>query len=290
MRLSNNAVQITPKSPLNAGQYLLGGPGALVGYFDFGWAQQLGQIRRRSGSAAGHRLIYPAPVPNTLVECVPNFSEGRDKANVDAIVEAMKMDGVYLLDREMDADHNRCVITLVGDREVIQRPRFAALAKLPTDRSDEAPGRASAHGSGGRDSVHPHRRRHPGGLCGDCAARGRGDLEAIQDSGLSLRGGGADCPSVRTWRTFAAGSLKAFARTLRPTRRASPTSARRRTSNGRRNGCGRAQISGRVQRFPQYGRRGDREEDRQGGALLERRTALREGHGRSGARAWRRSR
>jgi glutamate formiminotransferase len=50
-----------------------------------------------------------------LVECVPNFSEGRDQAKVDAIVAAMKMDGVYLLDREMDADHNRCVITLVGD-------------------------------------------------------------------------------------------------------------------------------------------------------------------------------
>ena len=50
-----------------------------------------------------------------LVECVPNFSEGRDKAKVDAIVEAMKIDGVYLLDREMDPDHNRCVITLVGD-------------------------------------------------------------------------------------------------------------------------------------------------------------------------------
>ncbi len=52
-----------------------------------------------------------------IIECVPNFSEGRDKAKVDAIIEAMKMDGVYLLDREMDADHNRCVITLVGDRE-----------------------------------------------------------------------------------------------------------------------------------------------------------------------------
>src|SRR5579871_6704167 len=50
-----------------------------------------------------------------LVECVPNFSEGRDKGRVDAILEAMKMDGVYLLDREMDADHHRCVITLVGD-------------------------------------------------------------------------------------------------------------------------------------------------------------------------------
>src|SRR3984957_13719138 len=57
---------------------------------------------------------------STLVECVPNFSEGRDKAKVDAILAAMKMDGVYLLDREMDADHNRSVITLVGEREAIQ--------------------------------------------------------------------------------------------------------------------------------------------------------------------------
>src|SRR5438309_5825122 len=32
----------------------------------------------------------------------------------------MKLEGVYLLDREMDADHNRCVITLVGEREAIQ--------------------------------------------------------------------------------------------------------------------------------------------------------------------------
>ena len=51
-------------------------------------------------------------MPNTLVECVPNFSEGRDAAKVDAIVEAMKIPGVYLLDREMDSDHNRCVIAL----------------------------------------------------------------------------------------------------------------------------------------------------------------------------------
>src|SRR5205814_4022160 len=55
----------------------------------------------------------------TLVDYVPNLSEGRDKAKVDAIIEAMKVDGVYLLDREMDADHNRCVITLVGNRNAI---------------------------------------------------------------------------------------------------------------------------------------------------------------------------
>src|SRR5450432_4771102 len=66
---------------------------------------------------------------STLVECVPNFSEGRDKAKVDAIVEAMKIDGVYLLDREMDGDHNRCVITLVGGREAIQEAAIRGVGK-----------------------------------------------------------------------------------------------------------------------------------------------------------------
>ena len=66
---------------------------------------------------------------STLVECVPNFSEGRDKSKVDAIVDAMKVEGVYLLDREMDADHNRCVITLVGEREAIQEAAIRGVGK-----------------------------------------------------------------------------------------------------------------------------------------------------------------
>jgi glutamate formiminotransferase / formiminotetrahydrofolate cyclodeaminase len=68
-------------------------------------------------------------MPSTLVECVPNFSEGRDPAKVDAIVEAMKIPGVYLLDREMDSDHNRCVITLVGEREAIQEAAIRGVGK-----------------------------------------------------------------------------------------------------------------------------------------------------------------
>jgi glutamate formiminotransferase / formiminotetrahydrofolate cyclodeaminase len=66
---------------------------------------------------------------STLVVCVPNFSEGRDKAKVDAIVAAMKMDGVYLLDREMDADHNRSVITLAGERAPIQEAAIRGVGK-----------------------------------------------------------------------------------------------------------------------------------------------------------------
>jgi glutamate formiminotransferase / formiminotetrahydrofolate cyclodeaminase len=66
---------------------------------------------------------------STLVECVPNFSEGRDKSKVDAIVDAMKIPGVYQLDRESDADHNRSVITIVGEREAIQEAAIRGVGK-----------------------------------------------------------------------------------------------------------------------------------------------------------------
>src|SRR5438093_11036786 len=66
---------------------------------------------------------------STLVECVPNFSEGRNKSKVDAIVDAMKVPGVYLLARGMDADHNRCVITLAGEREAVQEAAIRGVGK-----------------------------------------------------------------------------------------------------------------------------------------------------------------
>src|SRR5512143_869527 len=66
----------------------------------------------------------------TLVECVPNFSEGRDAAKVEAIIAAL-LDGpeVHLLDKEMDADHNRCVITLVGSRQHIGEAALRGMGK-----------------------------------------------------------------------------------------------------------------------------------------------------------------
>jgi glutamate formiminotransferase/formiminotetrahydrofolate cyclodeaminase len=55
-----------------------------------------------------------------LVECVPNFSEGRRPEIVDAIIAAALEDShVILLDKEMDADHNRSVVTLVGEPEAV---------------------------------------------------------------------------------------------------------------------------------------------------------------------------
>jgi glutamate formiminotransferase / 5-formyltetrahydrofolate cyclo-ligase len=53
-------------------------------------------------------------VKEQVVECVPNFSEGRDVKRVEAIVAAMRIEGVQLLDLSMDADHNRSVDTIAG--------------------------------------------------------------------------------------------------------------------------------------------------------------------------------
>ena len=61
-----------------------------------------------------------------LVECVPNFSEGRDAAKVNALAEAVRgVPGVALLDRELDADHNRSVLTFAGPPQKLGRARSA---------------------------------------------------------------------------------------------------------------------------------------------------------------------
>jgi len=65
-----------------------------------------------------------------LVECVPNFSEGRDASKVDAIVSAIRaVPGVYVLDRSSDADHNRSVITLAGEPEAVAEAAIRAVGR-----------------------------------------------------------------------------------------------------------------------------------------------------------------
>ena len=61
-----------------------------------------------------------------LVECVPNFSEGRDTAKINAIIDTIQaVPEIVLLDRESDADHNRSVVTFVGRPARSRTLRFA---------------------------------------------------------------------------------------------------------------------------------------------------------------------
>ena len=65
-----------------------------------------------------------------LVECVPNFSEGRDPAKVGAIAAAIgSVAGIFILDRALDPDHNRSVITFVGSLESVGEAALRGVAR-----------------------------------------------------------------------------------------------------------------------------------------------------------------
>lgn len=71
-----------------------------------------------------------------LVECIPNFSEGRDTEVINTLVETAKsVPGVMLLDYSSDASHNRSVFTLVGDPDGIAEAAFR-LCKVASEKID----------------------------------------------------------------------------------------------------------------------------------------------------------
>lgn len=65
-----------------------------------------------------------------LLECVPNFSEGRDAAVIKQITDAIEsVSGVQLLDVDMGADANRTVVTFVGAPEAVVEAAYLGIAK-----------------------------------------------------------------------------------------------------------------------------------------------------------------
>ncbi|HAF67081.1 MAG: glutamate formimidoyltransferase [Bacillota bacterium] len=61
-----------------------------------------------------------------VVECIPNFSEGRDPSFLDEIVKVIKDAGCKVLDASMDASHNRSVVTFVGTPADVEQAAFSA--------------------------------------------------------------------------------------------------------------------------------------------------------------------
>jgi glutamate formiminotransferase / formiminotetrahydrofolate cyclodeaminase len=65
-----------------------------------------------------------------IIECVPNFSEGRDLGVIDKITtEIKKIKGVRLLDVDPGYDTNRTVVTMVGEPEAVMEAAFQAVKK-----------------------------------------------------------------------------------------------------------------------------------------------------------------
>lgn len=65
----------------------------------------------------------------SIIECVPNFSEGVNTERVLAIVRAMQVKGVSLLDWSQDADHNRSVVTIAGSPSAVMEAAVLAAGK-----------------------------------------------------------------------------------------------------------------------------------------------------------------
>ncbi|KKC30460.1 glutamate formiminotransferase [Caldanaerobacter subterraneus subsp. pacificus DSM 12653] len=67
---------------------------------------------------------------NQIIECVPNVSEGRDQEKISELIkEVVSTEGVKLLDYSSDKDHNRTVITFVGDKEGVKEAAFKLIKK-----------------------------------------------------------------------------------------------------------------------------------------------------------------
>ncbi len=63
-----------------------------------------------------------------IIECIPNFSEGRNLATIQALTAAVEsIPGVRLLDRTSDADHHRSVLTFAGDPDAVVEAAFQAI-------------------------------------------------------------------------------------------------------------------------------------------------------------------
>lgn len=66
----------------------------------------------------------------SLIECVPNISEGRDHFKIEAIVAAVRQTpGVFVLDVDPDADHHRTVITFIGEPSAVEAAALNLVAK-----------------------------------------------------------------------------------------------------------------------------------------------------------------
>jgi hypothetical protein len=104
--------------------------------FDLPPVEPAALLRGRGGIGAAFaplkRLRYRAfpPGMRRLIECVPNFSEGRDHQRIEALAVAMSgIKGAWVLDVHSDSDHNRSVVTLAGEPERVAEAALRGVAK-----------------------------------------------------------------------------------------------------------------------------------------------------------------
>ena len=222
-----------------------------------------------------------------IIECVPNFSEGRDVSKVEAIIAAMRdVPGIAILDRESDADHNRSVVTLAGEPDAVAEAalRGVGKAKELIDLTQHS----GAHPRIGATDVVPFIPVQ-GVELEDCVALARRVGHEIRDRfqiPVYFYEAAADRPERANLENIRKGQFEGLREEVQTQLTARAGHRRAATAlHGRRYGCWRAKVPDRVQRQSEYAGHQNRQQDCQGDPLFDGRLALRKVHGRGASLA-----
>ena len=123
-----------------------------------------------------------------IVECVPNFSEGRNQATVQALMDAVaSVPGVWLLDHTMDCDHHRSVLTFAGEPDAVLEAVFRTI-RVATDLIDLRKHQRRASPGGGHrcGAVRADSRHDDAGLCPIGEASRTAGRAGTGDSGIPV--------------------------------------------------------------------------------------------------------
>ena len=191
-----------------------------------------------------------------IVACVPNFSEGVSEACVKAIVSAMRVEGVRLLDWSMDSDHNRSVVTVAGPpAAVVESAVRGAGMAAEADRSD--PCRHGVHPRIGAADVIPFVPVSGSRSTGAPLLARQAGAEIWKRHGIPVYfyEAAAARPDRANLEDVRQGQFELLREAARKSRSAAPTWAARAAPDGGRLRSGCAQVFGRLQYLLRFKRR-----------------------------------
>lgn len=125
---------------------------------------------------------------NQILECVPNFSEGRDLSVIEKLCDCFRgKPGVRLLDYTWDQDHNRCVLTIIGEPEPLRDAVVESIGRA-VELIDMTKHQGQHPRMGCVDVVplYPHPQHHGGGCRPDCQGDRSAGLPALWPALLPL--------------------------------------------------------------------------------------------------------
>ena len=218
------------------------------------------RLRRNPLRGPAARRYVAGPMPTPMVECVPNFSEGRDRAKIKQITDAIEaVGGVTLLNVEPGVDTHRTVVTFVGSPAAVERAAFAGHRAGPR-RSSTCARHAGAHPRMGATDVCPFVPVE-GVTMEDCVAIARRLGERVgSELGIPvyLYEAAATSPSRRSLSDIRRGEYEGLAKKLADPAWKPDFGPARAQRRRRRDGHRRAAVPHRLQRQPQLHRQGPR--------------------------------